>query len=734
MSEHPQRFFEFDNFLLDSQQRLLFQDGQPLDLTPKVFDILLELVASGGRVVEKKELMESVWPDSFVEESNLTQHISTLRKKLGQDRGQQRYIVTVPGRGYRFVSPVKSWEDDAIVTVQERIRSRVTVSDADAPAESALVVPPTPQSLVTISPARGRLRLLLVLALLFGPILAVLVIAKLLRPSLPQPFSKIRLSKFTTNGKVVTAAISPNGKQIAYAQDEGGKHSLWIRQVATSNTGMQIVGPATWRYNALTFSPDNDYVYFTAQEINAPAILYRVPALGGTPTKLIEDVDTPVTFSPDGTRIAFLRGYPDVKETAVITARADGSGESKLSSLKDPRTQLNLGPGPSWSPDGETIVCSVSEIGSDTHQEVYSVSARSGELKALTHGKWSRVFRLAWTRNPDGVMMTAADAETPALQVWYISFPSGEARRVTNDLNDYKTLTLTTDNKVAAVVQTDEQGNVALLQTPDDTGAREITSSNYDGFDGLSWTPDGRLLYSAAQKGLQDIWLIDAEGKQRTQLTENAGLNTWAVMTPDSRTIVFLSDRDGKSRLWRMDADGSHLQRLTDGARDTSPIISSDGQWIIYLSFGVQGVAQIAKIPINGGSPITILNDGLPGPPAISPDGKMLAFCHRKPALGKLKIAVMPFDGSGPMSVLDTTDVPRRTRVQWASDGRAIAYVKVGGNVSNIWLQPIAGGPPRQLTKFDSEVIYNFAFSREGRLAMSRGHQVSDVVLINSVN
>ena len=126
----PQRFFEFDNFLLDSQQRLLFRDGEPLDLTPKVFDVLLELVQSGGRVVDKKELMEKIWPDSFVEESNLTQQVSTLRKKLGQDAAQQRYILTVPGRGYRFVAPLKSWDDDAVVTVQERVRSRIRIVSA----------------------------------------------------------------------------------------------------------------------------------------------------------------------------------------------------------------------------------------------------------------------------------------------------------------------------------------------------------------------------------------------------------------------------------------------------------------------------------------------------------------------------------------------------------------------------------------------------------------------------
>src|SRR2546430_2288604 len=128
MSEQLQRFYEFGDFLLDAQERLLFRDGEPLDLTPKVFDILLELVQKSGRVVEKKELMEKVWPDSFVEESNLTQHISTLRKKLAQS-DTNRYIMTVPGRGYRFLPSVKGWSDDAVVTVHERIRARVVVEE-----------------------------------------------------------------------------------------------------------------------------------------------------------------------------------------------------------------------------------------------------------------------------------------------------------------------------------------------------------------------------------------------------------------------------------------------------------------------------------------------------------------------------------------------------------------------------------------------------------------------------
>jgi TolB protein len=560
--------------------------------------------------------------------------------------------------------------------------------------------------------------------------IAIALLVKLSRRPALARFTQTKLVRFTTDGKVVCAAISPDGKHVAYALTDNGQQSLWIRQVATSNTGVQIIAPLNWSYIGLTFSPDNDYIYFTAQEINSPSPLYRVPALGGKPIRLIDDVDTPPTFSPDGKRIAYERGYPDVDETSLMIANADGSGETKLVSLKGPRTQLRLGAGPSWSPDGETIVCSVSVADdSGTHQELYQVAVRGGDVRALTNGKWLLVARVAWVGDGQGLMMTAADAGTGISQVWYVSFPSGTPRRITNDLSEYRGLTLTADARLLAVVQSDQQSNVWVSPNLNGAGASPITSTNYDGFDGLSWTADGRLLYSAARNGFQDIWLTDSQGRHKTQLTENAGQNTAPVMSPDGHTIVFVSTRDGEQRLWRMDPDGSHPQRLTDGLKDMRPVFSADGQWVIYFS---QSEQNILKISINGGVAASFLSEALPGSAAISPDGKMIALDYRKPALGKVKLAVAPLDNSGPVKLIDSHDVPHRSLLQWTSDGQAIAYIKTGGSASNVWLQPLAGGPSRQLTFFDSELIFNFAIARDGRLALTRGHEVNDLVLISS--
>lgn len=146
MSQGPEQIYQFGAFRLDAEKRVLHKEGNPLALTPKVLETLLVLVERHGRVVEKEELMQRLWPDSFVEEANLTQNISVLRKVLGESPNQHRYIVTVPGRGYRFVAEVTELgQEETDLLVEERIRSRIVISEegeAAAPARSgeALVV------------------------------------------------------------------------------------------------------------------------------------------------------------------------------------------------------------------------------------------------------------------------------------------------------------------------------------------------------------------------------------------------------------------------------------------------------------------------------------------------------------------------------------------------------------------------------------------------------------------
>ena len=132
MNLPDRRFYLFDAFRVDAFERILFKENREVTLTPKVFDTLLILLENSGHVLTKKELMQQVWPDSFVEENNLAQNISILRKALGQSKEGEQYIQTVPKRGYRFVANVNSTggEDESLI-VHERTRARIVVEHDD---------------------------------------------------------------------------------------------------------------------------------------------------------------------------------------------------------------------------------------------------------------------------------------------------------------------------------------------------------------------------------------------------------------------------------------------------------------------------------------------------------------------------------------------------------------------------------------------------------------------------
>jgi eukaryotic-like serine/threonine-protein kinase len=557
------------------------------------------------------------------------------------------------------------------------------------------------------------------------------------RKSAPS-FQNMKVTKLTNTGKVTIAAISPEGKYVVHAVDDGGVESLWVRQVATSSN-VQIVAPAEASYRGITFSADGDYIFYVLNEKNSPiSIVYQLPILGGAPRKLLEDIDGSMTLSPDGRRFAFVRNYPSKRESVLFIANSDGSNEQSLAVRKSPdEFRWGTRVGPAWSPDGKIIACPVRSGGdSDSYETVVAVQVAGGAEKPITTQKWKWVGQVTWLHDGSGLILTAQD-ESPnsSGQIWNLSFPDGEVRKVTNDLNNYRGVSITADSRTMVTVQSVKLGDFWVAPNGSAGNARQITSNkSSDGSAVLSWTPDGRIVYTSRVSGHSDVWMMNADGSGQKQLTNNAKNNDIPTVTADGRYIVFVSDRSGKNHIWRMDIDGGNAKQLTNGeTREEDATCSPDSQWVFYAASG-PSQTNLWRVSIDGGNGVQLTE-----PPLfyyiffVSPDGKQIVCNINDLNLRKYRVAILPIEGGQPTKFFD---LPRSASlpspVRWSPDGRSLHYIDTRDGVSNIWYQPVDGGQPKQLTDFKSELIGDFAWSRDGRqLALTRGTETNDAIMIS---
>ncbi|HET9711114.1 MAG TPA: protein kinase, partial [Pyrinomonadaceae bacterium] len=421
----------------------------------------------------------------------------------------------------------------------------------------------------------------------------------------PAPFQTTKITRLTTVGTATAASVSPDGKYVAYATGEAvrtgfftrwpaGRSSLWVKQIST-DSGVELVPAADVQFKGTTFSPDGELVYYVASDENNPAgTLYRVPVFGGTPRKILTRISCPVTFSPDGKQLAFVRSYANEGVDALIVAGADGSGERTLTERKN--GDWIESDGMAWSPDGKSIVFGAGTDVGGTHETLVAVPVAGGEPKAIAPQKWRALGRIAWLGDGSGLVVIAGESSNTTwsgtdAQIWHIAYPEGYARKITNDLNGYShsSLGLTSDSR--SIVTTQEDTSARIWTVPLDSSssadaARQITSGKFEGRNGMSWSPDGRIVYITKVGDDEDVWIMNDDGTGRRQLTDDAAVEDRPVVSPDGRYIYFGSTRSGTQQIWRMDADGGNAVQLTKGEIiNVEPSVSPDGKWIVFSAW-----------------------------------------------------------------------------------------------------------------------------------------------------
>jgi eukaryotic-like serine/threonine-protein kinase len=634
----------------------------------------------------------------------------------------------------RSVAPDRQ-SDGAAITAAHTQSAGQTVSAFSLEQRTTQVGTPTVSSAEYLATSIGRHKLGWGIAA--GILIAVIVgsafLWSRLRTTDSTPtFRKIRLSQLTNTGNAKVATISPDGKYVVHVVRDGTQSSLWVRQAATSSN-VQIVPPEEVRYVGSTFSQDGNYIYYVVYGKKSPlGIVYQIPVLGGAPRKIIEDVDTPITFSPDGKRFAFIRQYPREGETALFTANSDGTGAQKIASRHRPkRFTAGTSIGPSWSPREDLVVCPAAgpEGGVDLHT-VVGIDLKTAAESEITRHRWPSVQQVVWMPHNQGLVLSAQEQQLGPNQLWYLAHPGGEVERITNDLNNYNGVSVSADGNTIATVQSQASSSVWLAPNARAETAVKLTSGTNEGGGGVALMPDGRVLYTVNGVGTADLFVVNADGSNPRQVTSNAALNGLPAVSADGRFIVFVSNRSGGPHIWRMDSDGSNPKQITNGIAEINPLVSPDGQWIVFQDIND---LRLWKIPIDGGQ-ATRLTDKLASQAAFSPDGKLIACRYRDQDLSPFKLGLISFATGETVKTIDIPFGPFNNNLEWTGDGRAVLYVDAQGGISNLWSQPIDGGPAKQFTQFKSDQIFTFDLSWDGKqMVLGRGNVSDNVVLIIDV-
>jgi Tol biopolymer transport system component len=235
----------------------------------------------------------------------------------------------------------------------------------------------------------------------------------------------------------------------------------------------------------------------------------------------------------------------------------------------------------------------------------------------------------------------------------------------------------------------------------------------------------------ARDGGEDDLWTIKEDSTVARPLTADSFREKDVAASPDGGQLVFASDRAGGSHIFRADADGTDPKQITFGeARDRTPDFSADGRWVVYAS-SKDDRTTVWKVAVEGGTPIR-LTDYECIAPNSSPDGKLISCII--PAESRAKqggLALIPAKGGAPIKTFDIVQGWSYLSARWTPDGTALTFHKTENQVVNLWKQPLTGGPPVRLTNFKSDVIFNYAFTRDGkRIILSRGQVNINVVLI----
>jgi eukaryotic-like serine/threonine-protein kinase len=529
-----------------------------------------------------------------------------------------------------------------------------------------------------------------------------------------------KMQRLTNTGTSVYAAISPNGELVAHAEEQNDKQRIVVTRANVYDSRLVVPPEKDAKYVGITFSRDSAYLYLTRNEKkNDSGTLYRVAIPDRNLELIKKGVDSPISFSPQGDRFAFVR-FNRGSEYQLVISNTDGTNEEVIATRRGGDTFSIRGP--AWSPDGRTVVCPESRWEPQFHMNLVAFDVNNKREELITARSWHQIFQAAW--QDKNLVISAREYGSSPFRLWRINLPDETPSQLTYDLDDYRGVSIAGGNIVT--IQTNLSWNLWISRPGESEPATAITSGvglHY----GVVWTSQNKLVYSSMAQDRLNISRINPDGSEVVQLTMNAGDNYTPSASADGHYIVFASDRNGSLDIWRMNADdGSNLQQLTSTGGNSYPSCSAGG-WVAYDNH-TDTKMSVWKVPLLGGEPVKVSEKYRM--PVFSPDNQFIA-CRYDEDSDVHDVAIFPVAGDRPVRHFD---VPKQEWqwVQWLANGRQLSYVQNDNGYSNIWSYDLETGVRKQITNFNGEQIFSYAWSPDYKqVACQRGARTSDVTMIS---
>ena len=655
MNLPTKHFYEFGAFRLDTDERILLREGQLVSLTPKSYETLLVLVKNSGRIIDKEELLDKIWPDTIVEEVSLAKMISLLRKTLGEDF-RHSYIETVPRRGYRFVAEVREvcQENGAQMTSSHQ---RADMNDAIE--QNGLRAPETstPHQIAVRRAWMWNRWIWSTALLALGSIAGFLVWQMVSRSHLKTSAPTLKTFPLTSyQGQENQVAFSPDGKQVAFLWNgpRGDNPDIYVKLI-DAETPLRLTTDSAADVTPV-WSPDGRHLVFLRQYTDR-SVYYLIPVLGGAERKLAEvfPYNVPIAgnspyFSPDGKYLAISDKHSAAEPLSLFLLSIETGEKRKLTTPPGGTGDFY----PAFSPNGKMLAFVRST--SLTTNDLYLMSLPSGELRQLTFDN-ATIAGVAWTADSREIVFSSRKGSS-FFHLWRIAISGGEPERIEAVGKRILSPAISPDGNRLAYTQNLGDDNIWRFEINDGgrvkTKTSLIASTSFDY--GPDYSPDGRkIVFTSGRTGGHGIWICEADGSKPRLLIDCgpyvSGTPRWS---PDGRWIVFDSCMNpmgavGNPDIYIISAEGGQPRRLTnDPAEDVAPSWSRDGRWV-YFGSSRSGSIQLWKVPIAGGPEAQITKQG--GFEAFeSPDGDSLYYTRGRGIPGIWRVAT---EGGKEEPVLD---------------------------------------------------------------------------------